>query len=207
MVNAEVVHGVAACEVAGFLTGGFILLYCGPLGAAAALAALEVTALTVGQLALLVLPKRLHAAAPSHLLPVVQPPDGSSALHHIPLAQPQSRASHAADPVADAVVVVKAVSQSVSSQTQYPAVHVGNGVLQGGPPQQPAPEEQTTADSAMQTRSMGALTRLSLWADQPASPCATAAVMIDASLVDLGVPFSLRTCHFPFEHVNLVCPM
>lgn len=201
------VHGVAACEVAGFLTGGFIFLYCGLLGAAAALAALEIAALAVGQLALLVLPSRLQAAAPSHsILPVVQPPNGVSTLHHDP-PQLQSPASHEADPVADTVVVVKASSLL----TQHPTMHVGNGTLQGGPlqvgsllggsSQQPAPEKQTTAEADMQAQPPGFLSRLSLWADQPASPTAAAAVMIEASLIDLGASLTLATDH------PCCCPM
>lgn len=178
--ESEVVHSVAACEVAGFLTGGFILLYCGPVGAAASLAALQVAALAVGQLALLLLPRLLRAAA-SETLPTFQPANGGVSHHQLQQPQLQSHASQTADPAADIVAV-----QAGSSHTPYLTAHAGNCTLQGDSSQHPTPEGLSAAEPAVQPQAMSMLARLSVWSDQPACPAAAAAIMIQASLVDLG---------------------
>lgn len=66
-MGADVVHGLSACEVGGVLTGGLILLYCGPFAAAATLAALQLVALAAAQL-LLCLPRKRPEHAPPALL-------------------------------------------------------------------------------------------------------------------------------------------
>ncbi len=66
--GADVLHALSACEVCGVLTGGLILLYCGPVVAASALAAVQLVALAVAQL-VLCLPRRRTEHAPPALLP------------------------------------------------------------------------------------------------------------------------------------------
>ena len=67
LADADVVHALSACEVCGVLTGGLILLYCGPVVAASTLAAVQLVALAVAQLVLCV-PHRRPEHAPPALL-------------------------------------------------------------------------------------------------------------------------------------------
>lgn len=171
---------MSACEVGGFLSGGFILLYCGPLAAAAALGLLQLLALSVGQVAFFAL--RYQAAMQT--LPIIQPSNSDSASGFQSALAEQRLQHHPAHNATAATVADDPPSETDGSQRLADMVAECNPALSEGSRQQK--QTQPLMSEAADEGRMSELTRLDIWADHAASPAAAAAIMIQSSLVDLG---------------------